>query len=62
VLVQGNELDQAAYERFRDSVLIAARGLSETQLLDLADGLHVTIRHRNPKTWEEARSGTSGFV
>ena len=56
------ELDQATYEQLRDSVFIAARKLSETQLLDLADGLHITIRRRNPRSWEEARRGTSGFA
>ena len=59
---EDQELDQAAYEQLRDSVFIAARRLSETQLLELADGLHLTIRRRNPKSWRHARHGTSGLV
>lgn len=59
---EDQELDQAAYEQLRDSVFIAARRLSETQLLELADGLHVTIRRRHPKSWQHARHGTSGFA
>jgi hypothetical protein len=61
-VTKDEELDEAAYERLRDSLFIAARRLSETQLLDLADGLHLTLRRRHPRDWEEARRGTSGFA
>lgn len=60
--VSETELDYAEYEQFRDSVIIASRQLSERQLLELADGLHAMLRHRNPRTWEQARRGTSGFA
>lgn len=60
---QGSEpyLDQGAYEQLRDRIVIAARGLSKGQMLDLTDALHVLIRHRGPRSWDEARAGTAGF-
>ena len=55
------QLDPDAYEQLRDQIVIAARALSKGQMLDLTDALHVLIRHRAPKSWNEARAGTAGF-
>lgn len=58
----GPTLCDADYERLRDGVIIASRRLSHAQLLELVDGLHAMIRLRNPRSWEQARRGTSGFA
>jgi hypothetical protein len=54
--------DPARYERLRDGLIIATQNLSDTQILELCDDLHSTVRRRRRLSWQQGRSGASGFA
>ncbi len=55
-------MDERGFEQLRDSVVIAARGLSDEQILELSDNLHTVLRRRKHREWSEAKQGTAGFA
>jgi hypothetical protein len=59
-LPQG-KLSQTQFEVVRDFLVIMSRRMTKEQVLELTDDLHMLLRRRETRTWDEARQGTSGF-
>ena len=55
------QLSQSQFEVIRDFLVVMSRRMTKAQVLELSDDLHLLMRRREPRTWEEARHGTSGF-
>jgi hypothetical protein len=56
------EFDPSHYERLRDGLISATQNLSDTQIFELCDDLHTTVRRRRRLSWQQARSGATGFA
>jgi hypothetical protein len=56
------EFDPTHYERLRDGLIIATQNLSDSQIFELCDELHTTVRRRRRLSWQQGRSGASGFA
>jgi|HubBroStandDraft_1064217.scaffolds.fasta_scaffold13452_2 hypothetical protein len=57
----GGPLSQSQFEVIRDFLVVMSRRMTKEQVLELSDDLHLLMRRREPRNWEEARHGTSGF-
>lgn len=55
------KLSQSQFEVIRDFLVVMSRRMSKEQVLELSDDLHLLLRRREARTWDEARGGTSGF-
>jgi hypothetical protein len=54
-------LSESQFEVLRDFVMIMSRRMSKQQVLEVSDDLHLLLRRRENRSWDEARAGTVGF-
>jgi hypothetical protein len=54
-------LTQSQFEVIRDFMMIMSRRMSRQQVLEVSADLHLLLRRRESRSWDEAREGTAGF-
>jgi hypothetical protein len=54
-------LTQSQFEVIRDFMMIMSRRMSRQQVLEVSADLHLLLRRRESRSWDEAREGPAGF-
>ena len=54
-------LTESQFEVIRDFMMIMSRRMSKQQVLEVSDDLHLLLRRRESRDWDQARAGTAGF-
>ncbi|HEY1751495.1 MAG TPA: hypothetical protein VGG29_09535 [Caulobacteraceae bacterium] len=56
-----SQLSQSQFEVIRDFLVVMSRRMTKAQMLEISDDLHLVLRRRETRSWDEARQGTAGF-
>ena len=54
-------LTESQFEVLRDFVMIMSRRMSKQQVLEVSDDLHLLLRRRESRDWDQARQEIAGF-